>query len=192
MAEPLFFATAGDWREWLAMHHQGEPECLVGFHKVGSGVPSMTWSESVDQAICFGWIDGVRRRIDEASYSIRFTPRKVGSTWSKINVDKVERLRRAGLMRPAGEKAFEARRDARTGIYSYERDAVELTGEQRARFKAEPQAWVFWEAQAAWYRRNATHWVTDAKRAETRDRRLDQLIADSRAGRRLRHLSQYQ
>jgi uncharacterized protein YdeI (YjbR/CyaY-like superfamily) len=165
---------------------------LVGFFKVGSAAASVTWSESVDEAICFGWIDGVRRGIDETSYSIRFTPRRPGSTWSRINVEKVERLRQAGLMHPAGEAAFAGRREAKTAIYSYEREPTEFPAEQAARFAADEQAWAYWRAEAAWYRRNATHWVTDAKRAETRDRRLEQLIADSRAGRRLRHLSRDQ
>jgi uncharacterized protein YdeI (YjbR/CyaY-like superfamily) len=192
MAEPLFFATASGWRDWLAGHHDKLSECLVGFHKLASGTASMSWSESVDEAICFGWIDGVRRGIDEVSYSIRFTPRKAGSTWSRINVEKVNRLRGAGLMQPSGEAAFLARREDNTAIYSYERKPSELTDEQVKRFTAKPAAWAFWEVQAAWYRRNATHWVTDAKRADTRARRLDQLITDSQAGRRLRHLSRDQ
>jgi uncharacterized protein YdeI (YjbR/CyaY-like superfamily) len=145
----------------------------------------MTWSESVDQALCFGWIDGVRRGIDEESYSIRFTPRKPGSTWSKVNVAKVEELERKGLMRPAGRRAFEARSEDNTGIYSFERDEpAELTREGFS-----DEAWEFFQAQPPGYRRTAAHWVTSAKREETRERRLAQLVEDSAAGRRLRHLT---
>jgi uncharacterized protein YdeI (YjbR/CyaY-like superfamily) len=189
MADVVFFGSAADWRAWLVKHHSSEPECVVGFVKVTTGEANLTWSESVDEAICFGWVDGVRRRIDERSYSIRFTPRKPGSIWSAVNVKKVEGLRAAGRMTPAGEEAFAQRRDAKTAVYAYERPAAELSDAEAERFRAEVDAWGFFERQAAWYRRNATYWVTSAKRDETRARRLDQLVADSAAGRRLRHLS---
>jgi uncharacterized protein YdeI (YjbR/CyaY-like superfamily) len=190
MAEAIFFGAATEWREWLAEHHDSATECLVGFMKDGSGEPSMKWSESVDEAICFGWIDGVRRGIDGRSYSIRFTPRKPSSIWSAINVEKVKRLEAAGLMTDAGRAAFEARSAAKTAVYSYERAAApELTEDETRRFQQDADAWEFFGRQAAWYRRTSVHWVTSAKRDETRARRLAQLIDDSGAGRRLGHLS---
>jgi uncharacterized protein YdeI (YjbR/CyaY-like superfamily) len=182
--EPTFFATPEDFRAWLQEHHETESELPVGFHKKGSGRPSITWPESVDQALCFGWIDGVRRRIDDASYSIRFTPRKQRSTWSAINVKRVGELTELGLMRPAGIAAFERRTDDRTGIYSHERsEAAAFEPEQERSFKANERAWAWFQAQPAGYRRTATHWVISAKRPETRERRLQQLIADSAAQR---------
>jgi uncharacterized protein YdeI (YjbR/CyaY-like superfamily) len=182
--EPTFFATPDEFRAWLDAHHATETEVLVGFHKKGSGRPSITWPESVDQALCFGWIDGVRRRIDDDSYSIRFTPRKARSTWSAINVKRFGELTDLGLVRPAGAAAFERRSEDRTGIYSYERrEAAELEPAMVERFKAHARAWTWFEAQPPWYRRTATHWVISAKKPETRDRRLQRLIEDSAAGR---------
>src|SRR5207245_457734 len=145
-----------------------EHELLVGFHKVGSGRKSMTWPDSVDQALCFGWIDGVRKRIDENSYTIRFTPRKPGSIWSRVNVDRVAELTKLGLMRPAGIAAFEARKSERTSIYSYERENAALSKEQEEAFRANADAWMFFQSQAPWYRRTVTYWVISAKREETR------------------------
>src|SRR5436305_6711333 len=118
--KPLFFATPADWRDWLEEHHERGKEVLVGFHKRGSGKPCMTWPESVDAALCFGWIDGVRRSIDETSYTIRFTPRRPTSTWSAVNIKRVKQLKKTGLMHPAGLKAFAARSARKSGIYSYE------------------------------------------------------------------------
>jgi uncharacterized protein YdeI (YjbR/CyaY-like superfamily) len=185
MTDPVFFKDATEFRAWLEEHHALESELLVGFYKKGSGKENMTWSESVDQALCFGWIDGVRRTVDEESYTIRFTPRKPRSTWSKVNVAKVAELERQGLMRPAGRKAFEARTGDNTGIYSFER---EHPGElPRERFPA--AAWEFFESQPPGYRRTATHWVLSAKREDTRERRLATLIEDSAAGRRLANLT---
>ena len=182
--EPTFFATPDDFRAWLQEHHETESELLVGFHKKGSGRPSITWPQSVDQALCFGWIDGVRRRIDDDSYSIRFTPRKARSTWSAFNVKRVGELTAEGLMRPAGLAAFERRSDDRTAIYSYEqRKTATLEPEQEQRFKANKKAWEWFQAQPPSYRRTATYWVISAKKAETRQRRLERLIADSAAGR---------
>jgi uncharacterized protein YdeI (YjbR/CyaY-like superfamily) len=182
--EPTFFATPDEFRAWLDKHHATESEVLVGFYKKGSGRPSITWPESVDQALCFGWIDGVRRRIDDESYTIRFTPRKARSTWSAVNVKRMKELVEAELVAPAGVAAFERRADDRTAIYSYEqRKAAQLEPEQEQRFKADERAWAFFEAQPPSYRRAATHWVTSAKREETRERRLTQLIEHSSAGR---------
>ena len=182
--EPIFFATPDEFRAWLQEHHATESEVLVGFHKKGSGRPSITWPQSVDQALCVGWIDGVRRRIDDASYSIRFTPRKARSTWSAINVRRVAELAADGLVHPAGIAAFERRSDDKTAIYSYEqREAAQLDAEQERRFRANARAWDWFQAQAPSYRRTATYWVASAKRQETRERRLERLISDSAAGR---------
>jgi uncharacterized protein YdeI (YjbR/CyaY-like superfamily) len=184
--DPTFFATPDAFRAWLQEHHETESELLVGFHKKGSGRPSITWPESVDQALCFGWIDGVRRRIDDDSYSIRFTPRKPSSTWSAVNVRRMKELVEQGLATPAGRAAFERRADDKTAIYSYEqRRAAQLEPEQERRFRANERAWSWFEAQAPSYRRTAIHWVTSAKRPETRERRLTQLIEDSEAGQRI-------
>jgi uncharacterized protein YdeI (YjbR/CyaY-like superfamily) len=188
--EPTFFATPEDLRAWLERHHDSESELLVGFHKKGSGRPSITWPESVDQALCFGWIDGVRRRIDDETYSIRFTPRKPRSNWSAINVRRVAELEAEGLMHPAGRAAFERRSDDRTAIYAYEqRKTAKLGPEQERRFKAHAKAWKWFQDQPAGYRRTATYWVISAKRPETRERRLAQLIEDSAAGRPIRSLT---
>ena len=188
--EPTFFATPEDFRAWLEESHDTEGELLVGFHKKGSGRPSITWPESVDQALCFGWIDGVRRRIDDASYSIRFTPRTQRSTWSAVNLKRVGELTELGLMRPAGVAAFERRSGDRTAIYAYEqRKTAKLDAGQERRFKASPQAWKWFQAQPAGYRRTAAYWVNSAKRPQTRERRLEQLIEDSAAGRTIRSLT---
>src|SRR5262245_13872371 len=188
--EPTFFATPAEFRAWLEEHHEAESELLVGFYKKASGRPSLTWPESVDQALCFGWIDGVRRSLGDESYTIRFTPRKARSTWSAVNLRRFGELREAGLVLPAGLAAFERRTDDRTAIYSYEqRRNAQLGDEFEARFRAETAAWEWFRAQAPSYQRTATHWVVSAKRAETRERRLAQLIEDSAAGRRIRLLT---
>jgi uncharacterized protein YdeI (YjbR/CyaY-like superfamily) len=182
--EPTFFATPEELRAWLAEHHETETELLVGFHKKGSGRPSITWPQSVDQALCFGWIDGVRRRIDDATYSIRFTPRKARSTWSAVNVKRVAELTEQGLMRPAGIAAFERRSEDKTAIYAYEqRKAATLDREQERRFRADERAWAWFQIQPPSYRRAATYWVVSAKKPETRQRRLERLIEDSAAER---------
>jgi uncharacterized protein YdeI (YjbR/CyaY-like superfamily) len=187
--EPVFFATPEEFRAWLDAHHADETELLVGFWKRGTGKPSMTWPESVDEALSFGWIDGVRRSLGDEAYTIRFTPRKPRSNWSAVNVRRVEELTREGRMRPAGLKAFEARSADRTAIYAYENRPADLDGEYADEFRANQAAWDFWQAQAPWYRRNASYWVTSAKKEETRRSRLATLIADSAAGRRLARLS---
>jgi uncharacterized protein YdeI (YjbR/CyaY-like superfamily) len=185
-----FFETPADFRAWLEEHHASESELIVGFHRKGSGRPSITWPESVAEALCFGWIDGVRRGIDDESYSIRFTPRKPTSNWSKVNIQLVASLTAAGRMRPAGLAAFERRTAERSGIYSYERrKAAALSPEQQSEFEADDAAWSFFTAQPRGYRQTAIHWVVSAKREETRAKRLATLISDSAAGRRLRHLT---
>jgi uncharacterized protein YdeI (YjbR/CyaY-like superfamily) len=179
--------TADEFRAWLEENHETASEIEVVFYKKGSGKPSMTWSESVDQALCFGWIDGVRRGRDEESYTVRFTPRKPRSTWSKVNVAKVERLKERGLMRPAGLAAFERRSDDRTGVYSFENE-TELAPEYDAQLRSNKAASDYFESRPPWYRRTAIHLVMSAKREETRLRRLAQLIEDSAAGRDIKQL----
>ena len=184
--KPTFFATPADLRRWLKRHHKSADELLVGFYKKGSGRPSITWPESVDEALCFGWIDGVRRSLDDQSYTIRFTPRRPGSIWSLINIRKVEALIRGGRMEPAGLEAFEARDEAKSGVYSFEqRENAKLEAKAEAEFKANRAAWRFFQAQPAGYRKIAIFFVVSAKREETRERRLQTLIADSAAGRRI-------
>ena len=187
--EPIYFATPAEFRGWLEANHGSATELIVGFHKKASGVPSMTWSEAVDEALCFGWIDGVRRSIDGESYTNRFTPRQRRSNWSAINIKRAHELIAEGRMTPAGHAAFAARTDDRSAIYSYEqRRNAELEPEQRARFEADADAWAWFERQAPSYRRTAIHWVTSAKRPETRERRLAALIADSAAGQKVKPL----
>jgi uncharacterized protein YdeI (YjbR/CyaY-like superfamily) len=185
MADPKFFATAAAFRRWLARNHDKATELLVGFYKKDSGLPSMTWPESVDQALAFGWIDGVRKRIDEVSYTIRFTPRRRGSIWSAINIARVDELTKLGLMEPAGLRAFEQRTAAKSGIYAYENAPRTLSKEDEKKFRANRKAWTYFNAQAPSYQRVAIYWVMGAKREETRARRLALLIADSEEGRRL-------
>ena len=185
--KPTFFATPADFRAWLERHHADASELLVGFWKRSTGRPSITWQESVDEALCFGWIDGVRRSLGEDSYTIRFTPRQKRSTWSAVNIKRARELIDEGRMTPAGLAAFEARSDDRSALYSYEqRRAAELELEQQARFEAAADAWAWFQAQAPSYRRAAIHWVVSAKRPETRERRLDALIADSAAGQKIK------
>jgi uncharacterized protein YdeI (YjbR/CyaY-like superfamily) len=186
--DPVFFATGAEFRAWLAEHHDTAAELLVGFWKVGSGKPSMSWSESVDEALCFGWIDGVRRRRDEESYTIRFTARRAGSIWSAVNVAKVEALSKAGLMTPDGLAAFAARRADRTAVYSFEQGGdvvLALGADEKARLRQVPGAWEHFAAQPGSYRRAVVHWLHSAKRDDTRTRRLEQLVADSAAGRQI-------
>ena len=187
--DPKFFASAGEWRSWLAKHHADTSELLVGFHKKGSGKASITWPESVDAALCFGWIDGVRRSIDDVSYSIRFTPRKARSFWSIVNIKRVAELTEQGLMHPAGLKAFEARTGERSGVYAFEQRKIEFDTTQEKQFRDCRAAWQFFQKQPPWYRRTVTWWVISAKRAETREKRLKKLIEDSENGRTIRELT---
>ena len=185
----LFFATPADFRAWLDRRHASEQELSVGFYKRSSGKPSITWPESVDAALCYGWIDGVRNSINEVSYRIRFTPRKPTSTWSAINVKRVAELTKLGLMHPAGVRAIEARKGDKTGIYAYEqRKAAKLPPKYQRQFRANKKAWEFFQSQPPWYRRTATYRVISAKQEETRLRRLAELIKDSEAGRPIKEL----
>ncbi|HKP57320.1 MAG TPA: YdeI/OmpD-associated family protein [Polyangiales bacterium] len=188
--KPKFFAAPVAFRAWLEQHHESALELLVGFYKRDSGRPSMTWPESVDEALCFGWIDGVRRSLGADAYCIRFTPRRPGSIWSAINVAKVVTLSAAGKMRPKGERAFAARKPERTAVSSFERQTpAVLPDEHAALLRKNRKASAFFEAQAPWYQRAAIHWVISAKREETRERRLAQLIEDSAAGRTIAPLT---
>ncbi len=188
--EPTFFSTPAGFRDWLERNHADRRELLVGFYKKGSGRPGITWPQSVDEALCFGWIDGVRRSLGEEAYTIRFTPRQARSIWSAVNVKRARELIEEGRMTPAGVAAFEARADDRTATYSYEqRRAAALDGDQEQRFRAAPEAWEWFQARPPSYRRAAIHWVTSAKRPETRERRLQALIEDSAAGRPVKPLT---
>ena len=190
VSEAVFFATPEEFRAWLEAHHDDARELWVGFHKKGSGRPSITWPESVDEALCFGWIDGVRKSLGPDSYAIRFTPRKARSTWSAVNIRRAQELAAEGRMRPAGLKAFEARTDDRSAIYAYEqRQDAKLAPEHEREFRANERAWSFFQAQPPWYRKTAIWWVVSAKREETRRKRLRTLIDDSANGRTLRHLT---
>lgn len=181
----VFFSSPADLRDWFDAHHQTAGELWVGYHRKATGRPTVTWPQAVDEALCVGWIDGVRYRLDDERHAQRFTPRRKGSIWSAINTKRAEALIAEGRMRPAGLKAFEARSPEKTAIYSYEREAAAFTEEQQARFEADHVAWPFFQAQAPSYRRSITHWVSSAKRDETRERRFRKLLEESRAGRRV-------
>lgn len=184
--EPTFFATPEEFRAWLQAHHETQSELLVGFYKKGSGKPSITWPESVDEALSFGWIDGVRRSAGDEAYTIRFTPRKKKSTWSAVNIKRMGELIAEGRVRPAGLKAFEAREESNSRIYAYEnRHNLAFDAALQERFQANQKAWDFFQAQPPGYRHLCTFWVMGAKQDATRQRRLDQLITDSAEGRRL-------
>ncbi len=185
--EATYFESPAAFRAWLEQNHETETELLVGYHKVGTGKPSMTWSQSVDEALCFGWIDGVRRRVDDERYTIRFTPRRPGSHWSRVNVEKVEALLAAKRMRPAGVAAYEARREDNTARAPFER-SYELDAELQAFLEGDDAAWAFWQAQPPGYQRSAVGWVMLAKRSDTRKRRMEKLVAHARAGERVPNL----
>jgi uncharacterized protein YdeI (YjbR/CyaY-like superfamily) len=180
-----FFATPAAFRQWLKKHHKKEKELIVGFYKVGSGKPSITWSQSVDQALCFGWIDGVRRSIDNESYCIRFTPRRRNSIWSAINIKKVEELTKAGLMTAEGQKAFDLRTDEKTAVYSHEKEPDNLDPAYEKLFKKNKHAWGFFKTQTPSYQKIIIHWIMSAKQEKTRLSRLDKAITKSEQQKRL-------
>jgi len=180
-----FFKSPAAFRAWLAKHHAKERELLVGFHKKHSDKPSMTWPESVDEALCFGWIDGVRKRTDEDRYTIRFTPRKKVSTWSAINIKRATELSALGRMKPAGLAAFAARQENRSGIYAYEQRSDTLPEPFATIMAKNKPAWAFFAAQPPSYRKTLCWWVASAKKEDTRITRLDKLIEASAAKRRL-------
>jgi uncharacterized protein YdeI (YjbR/CyaY-like superfamily) len=183
--KPIYFPTQAAFREWLEQNHATVEVLLVGYYKKGSGKPSLTWPESVDEALCFGWIDGVRKSIDDSSYTIRFTPRKTGSIWSGVNIKRAQLLIEQGQMRPAGLKAYQARKENKSGIYSYEQRSVDLAEPYNGLLKANDAAWRFFEAQPPYYRKVVTWWIVSAKKEETRLRRLEKLMEHSVRGQRI-------
>ena len=187
MSAPTFFANTETFRNWLAANAGSRDELLVGFRKVGSGVPSISWPESVNEALCFGWIDGVRKRIDDTCYSILFTPRKPTSIWSAVNIGKVEELRAQGRMMPSGELAFALRKESKSVVYAYEQPATaEFSTPELAEFRRQKAAWTFFENTPPSYKKTLLHWVTTAKKPETRAGRLTTLINACADGKRLR------
>lgn len=185
MTSPRFFRKPAEFRAWLEQHHATVPELWVGFHKRHSATPSITWPESVDEVLCFGWIDGVRKSIDDERYMIRFTPRRAGSIWSNVNMAKVQRLIEAGRMHAAGLAAWSQREEARSGVYSFEQKPIGLDAAMEKEFRRHSRAWEFFQAQPPGYRRQMAHRVASAKRQETQARRLAVLIAASARGERL-------
>jgi len=184
--EPIFFRTPEEMYAWLETHHEIETELMVGFFKKSAPEKGITWPQSVDMALCFGWIDSARPSGTDTTYHIRFTPRKANSIWSKVNVAKVEALIEKGLMRPAGLRAYEARRADKTGVYSFEKEREYFSGEYEALFRANAAAWEWYQAQAPFYQKASTHWVLDGKKEETRLKRLNELIESSAKGERLK------
>ena len=182
--EPTFFSSEADFRRWLAANYDSADELLVGFWKKGSGRPSIDWPQARDQALCFGWIDGVRKSLGEEAYTIRFTARRKGSIWSKLNVERFAALKTAGQMTAAGERAYEENKH-KSGLYAYEKPLAELTAEEETQFRANAAAWADWENRPPGYRKVVLHWVTSAKRQETRARRLAILIESSSAGEKI-------
>ena len=184
--DPIFFETPAQFREWLKKHHKSCREQWIGFHRKGSGRPSITWPESVDQALCFGWIDGLRKTIDQNSYKIRFTPRRSTSIWSAVNNRRFEELKQEGKVHSAGLDAYARRSANKSGIYSYEnRKSAVLSRAALGEFKSNPKAWKWFKTQAQWYQQTVIWWVMSAKRPATQQKRLGILVADSTAGRRI-------
>lgn len=189
MTEPTFFDTQADFRRWLERNHATVPEIIIGMHKRASGKGGVTYKEALDEALCFGWIDGVAHRLDAGSYTQRFTPRRPRSIWSQINIKRVEELTALGLMQPSGMAAFEARDESRTNLYAGEQASAELSPEAQAVFRKDRAAWEYYEAQPPGYRKQSAWWVISAKKPETRERRLAKLIEDSGKGKRLDSLT---
>ena len=182
--QPTFFPAAADFRRWLESNHATAPELLVGFWKKGTAKPSIDWPQARDQALCFGWIDGVRRSLGEDAYTIRFTPRRPKSIWSKVNLERFAALQAEGLMTPAGERAL-AESTGPSGVYAYERPLAELAAEEEAQFRREAAAWTDWQKRPPGYRKVVLHWVTSAKWPETRAKRLAILIESSASGEKI-------
>ena len=178
---PTFFAKQADFRKWLENNYKKETELLVGFYKVDSGKPSITWTQSVDEALCFGWIDGVRKSIDKDSYQIRFTRRKSTSIWSAVNIQKIEVLTKQGLMQPAGLLSFQNRKENKSKIYSYENEEVKFSSDFEKQFKENKKAWKYFQLLAPSYKKPSTNWVMSAKQEATKIKRLAELISDSEA-----------
>lgn len=186
--KPCFFKSGREFRNWLSENHSRFDELWVGYYKKTTGKQSMTWEESVEQAICYGWIDGLRKSIDDVSYTIRFTPRRKNSTWSVKNINTLKKLKEKGLMCPPGIQAFENRKVEKTRQYSYEQAKKDLRGAFLKKLKSNDKAWEFFREQAPYYKKTAVHWVMSAKRETTRQRRLDQLIRDSERQMRVKPL----
>lgn len=184
MAEPTFFDSETEFRRWLESNHETASELLVGFWKKAMGKPSIDWPQARDQALCFGWIDGHRRSLGDEAHTIRFTPRRKGSIWSNVNIERFDALKAAGLMTAAGEAAYE-RDKHRSGVYSYEKPLAALTAEEEAMFRENQAAWSDWEKRPPSYRKSALGWITGAKKPETRAKRLNELIGVSAERRRL-------
>ena len=182
---PTFFQTPSAFREWLKQHHAKADALWIGYYKKGSGKPSITWPESVDEALCYGWIDGVRKSIDDISYTIRFTPRKPDSIWSSVNIKRAQALIEQGQMQTAGLKAYQARKENKSGIYSYEQRSVDLEEPYNGLLQKNEAAWSFFQMQPASYRKAVSWWIISAKKQETRLRRLEKLIANSVQGQQL-------
>ena len=178
--KPTFFRDAAAFHQWLAQHHDARAELLVGFHRKGTGKPSITYPEALDEALCFGWIDGVRRRLDDTSYTIRFSPRRPKSIWSHVNIARVGVLTADGRMQPAGLAAFARRDESKSDLYTYEARSRGFDEKQERLLRAEPRAWRFFQSQSPWFQRNVSFWVMSAKREETRERRMASLLEDMR------------
>ena len=184
--KPIFFKTPAEFRAWLKKHHATADEIIVGYYKKASGKQTMTWQESVDEALCFGWIDGIRRKYGEDSYGNRFTPRRTGSNWSAININRVEELTKLKRMQPAGLAAYAKRSEARSRVYAYEQsDVLPLDAALEKKFKANKKAWAFFQGQAPYYRKIITRWLNSAKAEDTRLRRLAKLMASCEQGKRM-------
>jgi len=188
MPEAIYFESPDEFRDWLDEHHATSTELLVGFHKKATGKPTMTWPQSVDEALCYGWIDGVRRGVDADRYTIRFTPRKKTSIWSAINIKRVGELIEEGRMRPAGVAAFETRSEDRSRVYSFEQESIEFPTEFDKQFRANEKAWANFQKMPPSYRKPATWWVISAKQKATQVKRLTTLIADSENGLKIKPL----
>ena len=188
MSGAVFFETEADFRRWLEANHETAPELVVGFWKKGSGKPSVDWPQARDQALCFGWIDGIRKSMGDDAYTIRFTPRRKGSIWSKVNVERFEALKAGGLITSAGERAYEENKH-KSGLYSYEKPLASLAGEEEDLFRKNKAAWADWEKRPPSYRKAVLNWITSAKKPETRSKRLATLIDDSAAGRKIAPLA---
>jgi uncharacterized protein YdeI (YjbR/CyaY-like superfamily) len=186
---PRFFKNQFKFRKWLDKNHNRETELLVGYYKVKSGKLNMTWSQSVDEALCYGWIDGIRKSIDEESYCIRFTPRRPTSNWSAVNIKKIEKLSKNGLMQPVGLAIFNLRKESKSKIYTYEKVHAILSDEYEKTFRANKKAWDFFQTLPPSYQKPANNWIMSAKREATRIKRLNTLIADSEAGKKIKQLS---
>jgi len=183
--KPIYFKDQSEFRKWLDQHHKTETEILVGFYKKGSGKQNMTWSQSVDQALCYGWIDGIRKSIDEQSYCIRFTPRRPTSIWSSVNIRKIDELTKQGLMQTGGIEAFKKRKEEKSEIYSFEDDAKKLTSDLEHKFKLNKKAWDFFTSQTPSYTKTVIHWIMSAKQESTQLARLEKVVAESENHQRL-------